>query len=73
MEKEFRVSGSFEIRVDAENSDEAVEKALEKASFEPNEYLDVDAIVCESEEAQSGLKQKYDNPTEAEKQENFCN
>lgn len=73
MEKEFRVSGRFEIRVDAENSDEAVEKALEKASFDPNEYLDVDTIVCESKEAQSGLKQECNNPIEAEKQENFCN
>jgi len=71
--KEFRVSGTFEIKVEAKDSEEAVEEALIKASFEPYEYLEIDTIICEKDEARADLIRKYEIPSELEAQENFCN
>jgi len=84
---EYRVSGTFEVRVEAKNSDEAVENALIQVSNEPQEYLDVDTIICEEQEVKADLRRKddegedeglkaireHENCIDAENQENFCN
>jgi hypothetical protein len=57
---EYRVSGTFEVKVEAKDSTEAQENALIQVGLDVNEYLDIDTIICEEMEVKADLHRKYD-------------
>jgi len=73
----FKISGS--VDVEAETEEEALEEARFKATNDGGwdifdlELEQVETLIDEKQEAKADLKRKYDNPIEAEAQENFCN